>query len=314
MSGYLTDSIGSTGSRKTFTVSVWVKIDGNTVNQTMFGNGTGGSNSGKFYFAISNGQVRIGGGANVYIVTNRLFRDPASWYHLVCAVDTTQATAENRIKFYVNGVQETDFNTSTYPGQNDNTPTNDVGTINTFGAEQGGGESWDGYMTHMVMVDGTQLTPSNFGETDSTTGEWKPKAVPTGVTYGTNGAFLKCENSANFGVDSSGQGNNYTSNSFPTGAHTQDTASNTFATFNSLANVLYAQGTLSEGNLKFLTTQTDYSYRPTTIGVDTGKWYWEIKAEASGGGNNPVVGSLGVNAGLLSSFTGAILGSELVSV
>jgi len=287
MSGYLTHSISSTGNRKIFTISAWVKINGTTTNQSIFGTGTAGSNSGKFYFAISSGAVRIGGGANVYLVTNRLLRDASSWYHLVCAVDTSQATSSNRIKFYINGVQETSFSTSTYPSQDQNTPVNESGKINTFGAEQGGGESWDGSMTHMVLVDGTQLTPSNFGETDSTTGEWKPKADPTGVTYGTNGVFMKCENSGNFGLDSSGQGNNYTSNSFPTGAHAKDSASNNYATWNPLVirSFQYPM-TLSEGNLKVI-ADANSSYGSTvaaTVSLGKGKWYWEFKYTTSGTG------------------------------
>ena len=289
MSGYLTDSIGSAGNRKTFTISAWVKVNGTTTNQTIFGNGTNPQNSGKFYFAVNN-NVRIGGGGNVYLVTNRVFRDPASWYHMVCAVDTTQGTAADRIKFYVNGVQETSFSTSSYPGQNDNTPVNESGKINTFGAEQGGGESWDGYMTHMVMVDGAQLTPSNFGETDSTTGEWKPKPDPTGVTYGTNGAFLKCENSGNFGLDSSGQGNNYTSNSFPAGAHTVDCASNNFCTMNPLANK-YPNSTFTLGNLAVAMGASQSTFNTGTFGVSSGKWYFEMKPTAMGSGtDNCLVG------------------------
>ena len=286
MSGYLTDTISSTGSRTTFTISAWVKIDGKTANQTIFGAGTAGTNTGKFYFAISNGQVRIGGGANVYRVSTRLFRDPASWYHLVCAVDTTQGSDGNRIKFYVNGESYTDFSAgyNTIPS-NQNTPVNESGKINTFGAEQGGGESWDGYMTHMVLVDGAQLTASNFGETDSATGEWKPKADPTGVTYGTNGVFMKCENLANYGLDSSGNNNNYTPNNFPTGALTTDCASNNFITFNPLANK-YAGSTFSFGNLKVAMGSSQYTWNATTFGLASGKWYWEVKPLAMASGTD----------------------------
>lgn len=288
MSGYLTHSVSSTGNRKIFTISAWVKVNANTVNQTIFGAGTAGSNSGKFYFAISNGVVRIGGGANVYLVTNRVFRDPSSWYHFVCAVDTSQGTSSNRIKFYVNGLQETSFSTSTYTSQDQNTPVNESGKINTFGAEQGGGESWDGYMTHMVLVDGAQLTASNFGETDSTTGEWKPKADPTGVTYGTNGVFMKCENSGNFGLDSSGQGNNYTANSFPTGAFTTDSASNNFATLAPNNDRTQGGFTFSEGNLKVVTSGSNRNYATLTQAFTSGKWYMECRF--TGGADSGAVG------------------------
>jgi|8_EtaG_2_1085327.scaffolds.fasta_scaffold26807_2 hypothetical protein len=292
---YFHDAVSSTGSRTTFTISAWVKVDGKTANQTIFGAGTAGTNSGKFYFAISNGQVRIGGGANVYRVSTRLFRDPGSWYHLVCAFDTTQGSDGNRIKFYVNGESYTDFSAgyNTIPS-NQNTPVNESGKQNTFGAEQGGGEQWKGYMTAMVLVDGAQLTPSNFGETDSTTGEWKPKPEPTGVTYGTNGVYLKCENSGNLGLDSSGNSNNYTANNVNTNAQVLDNPSNSFATLNpeiwntttNFSNVLY------NANTRFPTSLIGNSTKgwpAGTLAVNKGKWYAEYFCEyissqnASGG-------------------------------
>ena len=282
---YLSHAVSSTGNRKIFTISAWIKCDINETNKTIFGNGTAGSNSGKFYFAISSGVVRIGGGGNVYLVTTRLLRDASSWYHVVCAVDTTQSTAANRIKFYINGQQITsNYSTSTYPSQDQNTPVNDVGTQNTFGAEQGGGEQWKGYMTHMVLVDGAQLTPSNFGETDATTGSWKPKPEPTGVTYGTNGVFLKCENSGNLGLDSSGQGNNYTANSFNTNAQTSDSASNSFATLNPLihSEISNYTSTLYNGNTRIPTSTVSTAAKAWpagTLAVNKGKWYAEYFSE-----------------------------------
>jgi hypothetical protein len=289
MSGYLTHSVSSTGNRKIFTISAWVKVNANATNQTIFGAGTAGSNTGKFYFAV-NSNVRVGGGANVYIVSSTNLRDPASWYHLVLAVDTTQSNGSDRMKLYINGVRDEDLTATNYPNQDQNTPVNESGKINTFGAEQGGGESWDGHMTHMVLVDGAQLTPSNFGETDSTTGEWKPKADPTGVTYGTNGVFMKCENSGNFGLDSSGQGNNYTANSFPTGAFSTDSASNNFCVMNPLAN-RYAGSTFTNANLSVAMGASQSTFNTGTFGLTKGKWYFEMKPTALGSGtDNCLVG------------------------
>ena len=282
---YLSHAVSSTGNRKIFTISAWIKCDINETNKTIFGAGTAGTNSGKFYFAISSGQIRIGGGANVYLVSDRLLRDPSSWYHVVCAFDTTQGTAANRIKFYINGQQITsNYSTASYPSQDQNTPVNESGKQNTFGAEQGGGEQWKGYMTHMVMVDGAQLTPSNFGETDATTGSWKPKPEPTGVTYGTNGVFMKCENSGNLGLDSSGQTNNYTANSFNTNAHTTDSASNNFATLNPLIHSEIANYTsiLYNGNTRIPTSAVSAAAKAWpagTLAVNKGKWYAEYFSE-----------------------------------
>ena len=292
---YLSHAVSSSGNRKIFTISAWVKCDVNETNKTIFGAGTAGTNTGKFYFAISSGQIRIGGGANVYLVTTRLLRDSSSWYHLVVGYDSTQSTAANRIKFYINGQQITsNYSTSSYPSQDLQGPVNESGKQNTFGAEQGGGEQWKGYMTHMVLVDGAQLTPSNFGETDATTGSWKPKPEPTGVTYGTNGVFMKCENSGNLGLDSSGQGNNYTANSFNTNAQTSDSASNNFATLNPLVHSEIANyyNVLANGNLRNPTSVggNDRKGWPAgTLAVNKGKWYAEYFCEyissqnASGG-------------------------------
>ena len=282
---YLSHAVSSSGNRKIFTISAWVKCDINETNKTIFGAGTAGTNTGKFYFAISSGVVRIGGGANVYLVTTRLLRDPSSWYHLVVGYDSTQSTAANRIKFYINGQQITsNYSTSTYPSQDLQGPVNESGKQNTFGAEQGGGEQWKGYMTHMVLVDGAQLTPSNFGETDATTGSWKPKPEPTGVTYGTNGVFMKCENSGNLGLDSSGQGNNYTANSFNTNAHTSDSASNSFATLNPLIHSEISDYTsiLYNGNTRIPTSAVSGAAKgwpAGTLAVNKGKWYAEYFSE-----------------------------------
>ena len=292
---YLSHAVSSSGNRKIFTISAWVKCDINETNKTIFGAGTAGTNTGKFYFAISSGQIRIGGGANVYLVSDRLLRDASSWYHLVVGYDSTQSTAANRIKFYINGQQITsNYSTSSYPSQDLQGPVNESGKQNTFGAEQGGGEQWKGYMTHMVLVDGAQLTPSNFGETDATTGSWKPKPEPTGVTYGTNGVFMKCENSGNLGLDSSGQTNNYTANSFNTNAQTSDNANNNFATCNPTvtSEIQYYYNVLSNGNLRNATSlggNNRKGWPAGTLAVNKGKWYAEYFCEyisasnASGG-------------------------------
>ncbi len=155
--------------------------------QSIFGTGTAGSNSGKFYFAISSGAVRIGGGANVYLVTNRLLRDSSSWYHLVCAVDTSQATSSNRIKFYINGVQETSFSTRLNP------ELNRVSLINyqnytALGNNGASGNYFDGSLSHVHFCDNQLYQASDFGSFDSTTGEWKINTSPN-VNYGTTRIF-----------------------------------------------------------------------------------------------------------------------------
>ena len=128
-------------------------------------------------------------------------------------------------------------------------------------------------MAHFHFIDGTAYDASTFGETDATTGIWKPKTAPS-VTYGTNGFFLKFENSGSMGTDSSPNGNNFTVNGTLT--QTVDTPSNVFATLNALDNY-YAGATLSNGNTKSV-TGTNSAQVLSTLGVSKGKWYWEVKA------------------------------------
>ena len=144
------------------------------------------------------------------------------------AVDTTLATAGDRIKIYVNGEQITSFATSDNPNQNQTWEFNSA-SVHEIG--RNASSSYDGQMAHVNFVDGSQLTPTSFGETDATTGIWKPKTSPS-VSYCTNGFFLEFDNSANMGLDTSGQSNNFTTNG--TIIQTKDTPSNIFAANNNL--------------------------------------------------------------------------------
>ena len=222
-----------------------------------------------------------GGSQNINLVTNRVFRDPSAWYHVVVAIDTTQGTAADRVKLYINGVQETSFSTATYPSQDADLI---FGTANVFRigetGYQSGGQYFDGYITHAAHVDGQALAPTVFGETDSTSGIWKFKS-PTGVTWGTNGFHLKFENSGALGTDSSGNTNNFTVNGDLKQA--LDTPSNVYCTMNPLDKSYSGTASLSNGNNTVTGDGTWQNMRLGTIGVNSGKWYWEIKLNS---GNN----------------------------
>jgi len=223
----------------------------------------------------------------INLITNQVFRDPSAWYHIVVAVDTTQGTSSNRVKLYVNGSQVTSFSTETYDSQN-----NDFSLFNKANLQIG----WDntnskfsGYMSEVVYVDGQQLTPTSFGEFDEDTGIWKPIDV-SGLTFGTNGFYLDFENSGSLGNDKSGNGNNFTVNNLTSDDQVIDTPTNNFATLNPLDNY-WSNGTLSNGNLTFLSDTSNVTYIPSTIGVNSGKWYWEVEFDAkSGGSDSPVIG------------------------
>ena len=134
---------------------------------------------------------------------NRKFRYVSAWYHIIISRDTTQATASDRVKIYVNGVQETSFATSTYPSLNydgfiNNTDPHSIGS--------GGANNmlFDGYMAEVCFIDGQQLDPTSFGEFDEDTGIWKPINV-SGLTFGTNGFYLDFENSGSLDVQAYGR-------------------------------------------------------------------------------------------------------------
>ena len=215
------------------------------------------------------------------IITNRKFRDTSAWYHIVVSFDTTQSTASNRVKVYVNGIQETSFSTSTYPAQNADIRFFSITSV-YIGSQGNNSAYFSGYMSHVSMVDGTALAPTVFGETDSTSGIWKFKS-PSGVTWGTNGFHLKFENSGNMGLDSSGQTNNFTTNGNLKQA--LDTPSNVYCTMNSLNNY-YAASTFTEGNNTVATANANRSYNTGTLGASSGKYYWEVKAVSNVGSSN----------------------------
>ena len=203
--------------------------------------------------------------------TNRLFRDTSAWYHIVVSNDNTQASADDRTKIYVNGVQETSFAINTqFPQNQRNSFNNDY--TKYFGS-YGSGDYLDGSMSHIHFIDGTAYAPTEFGETDSTTGEWKIK-TDVSVTYGTNGFFiLKDGNSV---TDQSGNSNNFTVGS-GTLTKTEDNPSNVFATMNS--NNTTSNVTLTNGNTSVSLNGTYTTYG--TIQVTKGKFYWEQKINGS---------------------------------
>jgi len=301
-STYLSKTYGSDGNRKTMTFSFWIKRGNLSTAQypmSIFDSGSG--NQADMRFAATTDVFRMyatGTDATprVHLVTDRVFRDTSAWYHIVWEIDTTQATASDRVKLYVNGVQETSFSTEDYPPQNTdlrwNGTSGSTGGVNQIGAINGG-NFIDGYMAHFHFIDGTAYDASTFGETDATTGIWKPKTAPS-VTYGTNGFFLKFENSAAFGTDSSGNSNNWTVNGTMT--QTIDTPSNVFATLSPLHKTPTGQ-TLSNGNLTATNSVSNLRYNNcSTICSSSGKYYAEVKIDTIGGETgSTIIGFLNVD-------------------
>jgi hypothetical protein len=276
-STYLTSNIGSP-SQQRFTWSLWVKRSKLGVEQHMVGNYNANNrthlfftNTEKLYF-----YSELSGSNVIAYQTNRLFRDLNAWYHIVCAVDTTQAGG-NRIRIYVNGEEETSFATETECNQNTNLSIGTTHYIGTYGGDAGSASySFDGSMSHLHFVDGSQLTPSSFGSTDSTTGEWKINTAPS-VTYGSSGYFiLKDGNSV---TDQSGNSNNFTV-AGGTLTKTEDNPSNVFAVVNSLSTGSGAE--FAYGNTRVRKDTSGFLSSLGTIACGLGKYYWEVFRHGGG--------------------------------
>jgi hypothetical protein len=285
-STYLTRTPSSTGNRKKWTWSGWVKKTrvGGSLNKELMAANNGSNQFSLITFTTTDqlSYYDYTTGYSSHLITNRLFRDTSAWLHIVVAYDSAQSTSSNRIKFYVNGVQETSFGTSTYPSQNYDSFMNLSGLPHYIGREAGTSNLYEGSMTHIHFCDGYAYDASSFGESDSTSGIWKPKTSPS-VTYGSNGFFLKFENSGAMGTDSSGNSNTF---SVGNGTLTQnvDTPTNNFATGNPLVMNPSYTGTFSNGNNKLVTSAGGKEILVSSLAVSSGKWYAEYKADAVGGG------------------------------
>ena len=295
-SAYLSRTPASAGNRRTYTWSAWVKrgaLNGGGTDMSLFNAGTTSPNYDGFRIKSDTISFYQGGAVSVNLESTQVFRDSSAWYHLVLAVDTTQATAANRVKIYVNGNQVTAFGTANYPSLNAEAAINNnlVHNIAAQYANTSSSAFFDGYMGEINFIDGQALTPSSFGKTDAVTDQWIPKKFAG--TYGTNGFYLKfadasAATAAAIGKDSSPNGNNWTPNNISvTAGVTYDamidsptlsaTASN-YCVLNRVAP--YGSSlTLSEGNLKSACAGAYWASLPGTFLIpSTGKWYWEVKA------------------------------------
>jgi hypothetical protein len=268
-------------NRKTWTYSLWVKRGFKTASSFLLDTTTGGNDK-RFSIRFTSGdslEIQDDQGASAVTLrqTTQLFRDYSAWYHIVVVLDTTQATANDRLKIYVNGSQVTSFITTNNPSQNADLLVND-NIEHSIGRGLPDRDYLSAYLSQIYLIDGQALTPSSFGETDTESGIWIPKTY-TG-TYGTNGFFLEFENSASLGTDSSGNGNNWTLNNLTSIDQTTDAPNNNFATFNPLVRTSGTLPTYSNGNLT-VTGGIDGAPLSSIEVPKIGKWYCEIKVVSS---------------------------------
>jgi hypothetical protein len=284
---FLNRTLGTPTNNKKWTYSAWLKKSSQT-DMIMFSCGANNNDRGLIYFN-NTGDLNIygatSGSGTYFLATNRLFRDNSAWYHIVISYDSTQATSTNRIKIYVNGIQETSLSQTTYPAENHNSYFNSAIRHDISGRMPISSDYlYNGYMSEVVFIDGSQLDPTSFGEFDSDSPTiWKPKDV-SGLTFGNNGFYLDFENSGSLGADVSGNGNNFTVNNLTSVDQSTDTCTNNFATMNPLSAGVGDTNripTFAEGNLKFTASSSTFCQAISTFGVDQGKWYYEVKVVSS---------------------------------
>jgi hypothetical protein len=276
------------------TLSVWCKRGTLSTEQRLMAGYDGVQANGTRLVFQSGNAIEFRFNLSSVLITTAVYRDPSAWYHVLVSIDTTQATAANRLSLYVNGVKVTAFGTATYPTQNDVSQFVLNNGNNKIGSQDNNTFYFDGYMAEFNFIDGQALTPSSFGSTNATTGVWQP-AKYTG-TYGTNGFYLPfTDNSAlttasnaGLGKDFSGNANYWVTNNISiTAGATYDSmtdvptlTSSTAANFCVGSPLNYRTTTptptITDGNLSWIGPSASLSsIGCATFGGASGKFYWE---------------------------------------
>ena len=296
----------SNGNRKTFTISVWYKPTDSGTRRILCAADTSGSDYGLFELNANN-KVFFTHSSVGDVISTRTFEDTSKFYHFMLVVDTTQSTASDRVKIYVDGDLITSLDSSTYPSQDFQTNVNStsypiaVGSFNSLTTLCTGG-----YLAEYNFVDGTALTPSTFGVTDTSTMRWIPKTL-TGITYGTNGFRLKFQDSSALGDDTSGNGNDLTATNLASTDQTTDSPTQNHCIMD--PNDETGSITMSEGNLKITQGGAGDAIRGS-LAPTSGKYYFEITATATGADGNSAVGIQQKNVPIDSSTSLASVNAE----
>jgi len=290
-SAQMNKTLGTATDVDKYTLSMWVKR-ARLGHRQMMMRVINPSSTSTYAFLEFQSDDKLGtndydGSGSISKVTNRLFRDVSAWYHIVLALDSTQSSASDRSKLYINGVLETSFANDSGGSQNQNLMGNTSGKNIYIGGDGGQNARYCGlYMAEVCFIDGQQLAADQFGEFDSDTNIWKPIDV-SGLTFGNNGFYLDFEDSSNLGNDANG-GTDLTEVNIASTDQSTDTCINNFATLNPLdywsGSTAATSSFLSEGNLDLDIGSSAKSLVRSTIGVTSGKWYWEVKVNTKGKG------------------------------
>jgi len=282
---YMVKNNESPTNQKKYTINVWVKRSVLSSRQRVFTVIDTSNTAAYSYLEFQSGDTINfddfdGSSTRLTRTTNRVFKDISAWYNIIIAVDTTLSSASSRVKMYINGIEETSFSGTSNASQDFNTTTLNSSKTFRVGEHGTAGFRFGGYMTEFILVDGQTLDQTSFGATNPVTNIWEPKTY-TG-TYGNNGFKLTFADSSALGDDTSGNGNDFTVTSLASTDQSTDTCSNNFCTLNPLDSGTI---TFSDGGLTVV-SGSDYHATKGTIGVKTGKWYFEVKMNASTGGQN----------------------------
>jgi len=275
-SAYLSRTPASAGNRKTWTWSGWVKLgDVSTSNKALMSAGSSGTVN--TYFAFNNNRFFLQHSTATVFNTSGLFRDPSAWYHVTLVVDTSNATAADRVRMYMNG--ELQVNIASPIALNTDTHINDAIANGLGRFSPTAAAYFDGYLAEVNFIDGQALTPDSFGETGDY-GEWIPKAYAG--ARGTNGFYLDFKDSGSLGNDAAGS-NNWTPTNLAATDQMLDSPTNNFA----VCNVLTDSGNRSvksEGNLRSTSAHAAWQHSPSSISMSAGKWYSEMLLNTAGEG------------------------------
>ena len=284
-SAYLQKTFSATGNVKTFTISFWFKRCRDGTAEYLFAGGQ--STNDRFHMDINaSGTFQIeaknSGSTVIKMEGGPVLRDLGAWYHFVLRVDTTQATASNRVRLYVNGDLLT-FNSNTYPSQNTSLIWNANDQVR-IGRAGWATNYFGGYMAEFINVDGSSLGPTSFGETKE--GIWIPKEY-TG-SYGTNGFKLAFQDSSALGDDTSGNGHDFTANNFAASDQMPDSPTNNRPVFNALLSDVRYSTSVLDGNktINFTAGNDGFSCCPLTIFRSEGKAYCEFELDTVHSGNS----------------------------
>ena len=307
-SAYLNRTMTTATNNLKWTWSAWVKRGKLADTNIVFNAGDGSSdNFGAMQFTSSDTlqfSQTNGGSYNIQMVTSAVFRDPSAWYHVVLIYDSPNATSTDRVQIYVNGTRQSVTYVTGPFAQNTSSKINSALTHYISKLDYAS-LYFNGYMAEVNFIDGQALTPSSFGQTSPITGVWEP--IKYTGTYGTNGFYLSLSDTSSIGKDFSGNGNNWTPNNISTASGSTFDLMRDVPTQWAPQGVTDVGGTV-RGNYATLNPIDAYDNAPTqgnlarigvghtgspwstcrgTMGVTSGKWYFEATLTGSSGSYQP---------------------------